>query len=522
MVISDDGSATIDGEPVPAVDDMTLDAAILDTLHGHARDLDTTVTALISDPAAGYVAWVEVTPDGSSTLLDQHEPGPDAAGVVPEPVPVPREHDEQPIEPAGEPVAETGYDVPAPLIGAAAGAVPSWADEDEDEDEGVSLADDREDDDAGEDEYLVGRENEGEYEYESEYEGDEENRVDERNDIDEGKDVDDEEDEDDFGVNAYPVAEQRQAASPPSPGPAATTPRLPNILRRNGARQSDDEYESPGLLHNPVVVGPMALVVTALVVVPLVILGSGGSDDGGGQKEAAGAGTETSSSPHAGSPAPSASSITGALSPSPSTTASPHESKDPKKGDKDTGPAVPPPVTVTANPPRTTVTAKPPRDTAATAVNRLARNDASGRHICYSAYVSGQGWQKPVCDGTMAGTVGQNRPIKALNIAVSGADGSAAVAFLHDPGSTNGQGKFEKSWTAIKASGKNNYIGSTAKGAPNMSGFAINIGSGQICQRSKVNDWNWGDEKCVPPRPELNFGGTLENDHWLEAVKLTV
>ncbi|WP_406442037.1 hydrolase [Streptomyces sp. NBC_01613] len=169
-----------------------------------------------------------------------------------------------------------------------------------------------------------------------------------------------------------------------------------------------------------------------------------------------------------------------------------------------------------------TVTAKPPQDTAATAVRRLAKDDPSGRHICYRAFVTGRGWQKPVCDGTMAGTTGQEAPIKALNIAVTGTGGSAANAFVHNPQSTDGRGKWEPQWTAIIADGENNYIGGSKKDDPYMSGFAINIGSGQVCQVAHVSDSGWGTQGCAKPRPAYIFGGTLDNSHWLEAVKFTV
>ncbi|WP_234543882.1 hydrolase [Streptomyces shenzhenensis] len=169
-----------------------------------------------------------------------------------------------------------------------------------------------------------------------------------------------------------------------------------------------------------------------------------------------------------------------------------------------------------------TVTAKPRQDTAATAVNRLAADDPSGRHICYRAYVQGSGWQKPVCDGTMAGTVGKNLPIKSINIAVYGVQGSAANAFVYDPQSTNGNGRWNPNWTAITADGKDNYIGSTKASDPYIEGFAFNVGNGQACSDAKVRDHDWGDPWCKGARPDLNFAGTLDNTLWLEAFKLTV
>ncbi|MFF4354364.1 hypothetical protein [Streptomyces sp. NPDC001530] len=457
VVISGDGSAAIDGVPVPTAEGEAVDAAVLDTLHGYARDRNATVTAAISDPASGYVAFVEVAPDGSSTLLEQHG--------------------EQPPE-QGEPAVPTGP------YGHETGTGPSGVDDDVDE----GLHDDPED------------------ELEVEVEVDE---------------------------AAYALP---QPSGSPSPPPAFSSTRAsaspanpsrspiprPEIGRRGELRQSDAEFEEPGLLHRPLVVGPAALGVAALVIVPLVMLGSGGSGGGGDETQAARATSEASKSPSAEEPAPTVS-VTPSMMPSPPS-ATPTKPKDTQgskgsKGSKGGGSVT---VTVTARPPRTTVTAKPPQDTAATAVRRLARSDPGGRHICYRVYLSGQGWQKPVCDGTLAGTTGQNKPIKSINIAVTGSGGSAANAFVHDAKSTSGQGRWEPQWTAIVGNGKNNYIGSTSKSAPYMTGFAINIGSGQVCEIAKVHGYAWGGQGCADARPDFVFGGTLENTRWLEAVKFTV
>ncbi|MFI1760356.1 RICIN domain-containing protein [Streptomyces sp. NPDC020571] len=96
VVISSDGSAVIDGEPVPVVPGESLDVAILDTLHGYARTRDASVQAAISDPAEGYVAIVEVAPDGSSRLVEQH-------------------HQREPSGPA-EPDGHTEHDPPAAVF----------------------------------------------------------------------------------------------------------------------------------------------------------------------------------------------------------------------------------------------------------------------------------------------------------------------------------------------------------------------------------------------------------------------
>ena len=86
VIVSDDGSASIDGIPVPVMGGESVDVAILDTLHGYARNRNSSVRAAISDPSAGYVAIVEVAPDGSSRLVEQRQgdsSAEDAGAVIP-------------------------------------------------------------------------------------------------------------------------------------------------------------------------------------------------------------------------------------------------------------------------------------------------------------------------------------------------------------------------------------------------------------------------------------------------------
>ena len=149
----------------------------------------------------------------------------------------------------------------------------------------------------------------------------------------------------------------------------------------------------------------------------------------------------------------------------------------------------------------------------------------SGRHICYRAYVEGDGWTDPACDGKTAGTVGKGKPIKKLNIAVSGTKGTAGSAFVHDPASTNGRGHYNAPWSGAP-DGVDNYIGSRKKDAPDMLGFVINVGDGtnRICQTAHVRDEGWHGLGCDEPGSGEGFifGGTLTNSLWLEAVRFTV
>ncbi|MDF6021055.1 hydrogenase expression protein HypA [Streptomyces sp. JH34] len=217
-------------------------------------------------------------------------------------------------------------------------------------------------------------------------------------------------------------------------------------------------------------------------------------------------------------------------SPSPSVTPSKEKEKEKAKVQVQEKPSeapavkpvmVPPPKKPERKP-TATVTAKALPSTAADALSSLAEADPEGRHICYRAFVSGSGWQAPVCDGTMAGTAGQGKQITALNIAVWNVGGSSANALLHDQGSTSGNAKWAPSWTALAADGKNNYIGSSKQGAPFMTGFAMNVGKGGVCHTAKMGNGGWGRQYCKNSRPEYMFVGTTDNKGWFEAVKLTV
>ncbi|MEU9188608.1 hydrolase, partial [Streptomyces sp. NPDC048484] len=169
-------------------------------------------------------------------------------------------------------------------------------------------------------------------------------------------------------------------------------------------------------------------------------------------------------------------------------------------------------------------TKAPPR-TAATAVQKLAAQDPGGRHICYRAFVTTKGWTDAVCDGQTAGTAGQNKSIRALNIAVSGTKGTGSAAFVHDPESTNGNGHYNEPWS-FAVDGIDNYFGSSKKDSPDMLGFTINVdnGGGPVCQTTNIHNRGWFDMSCDKPGEGEGFvfGGTLNNDLWLEAVKFTV
>jgi hypothetical protein len=148
----------------------------------------------------------------------------------------------------------------------------------------------------------------------------------------------------------------------------------------------------------------------------------------------------------------------------------------------------------------------------ATAVSRLAAR-SPGRHICYRAYVVGVGWQLPVCDGAVAGTTGQNRGIEALDIAVSGVRGTAANGMMQ-----------KTDWqTSVWPSAPDqvDLVIGVPGGSQAMRGFAINVGSGTVCQNAHVQNEGWHGRQCDKPGGYI-FGGTLNSALWLEAVQFTV
>ncbi|MFC8387477.1 MULTISPECIES: hydrolase [unclassified Streptomyces] len=169
--------------------------------------------------------------------------------------------------------------------------------------------------------------------------------------------------------------------------------------------------------------------------------------------------------------------------------------------------------------------AEAPERTAATAVQQLAAEDPGGRHICYRAYVAGQGWTDPVCDGETTGTAGSGTPLTAVNIAVSGTKGTSSNAFVPNPGSADDTGHYPEAWSSA-ADGIDNYVGSTEEDAPNMLGFGINVdgGNGNVCHSTYVHGDAWLGLICDKPGDalDLTYAGAYDNDSWIEAFSLTV
>ncbi len=153
--------------------------------------------------------------------------------------------------------------------------------------------------------------------------------------------------------------------------------------------------------------------------------------------------------------------------------------------------------------------------TAATAVKEVAAR-SEGRHVCYRAYVADQGWQDPVCDGAEAGTVGQNLPIKALNIAVSETNGVEG----------NGAHVVEGWLTGEEWSRAENevdmVIGSTKEAVSPLYGFTLGTKAGSVCVETYVQEFEWLENKCSPADKWDTYGSPFDNRKQLEAVRIRV
>ncbi|MEF9915591.1 hypothetical protein RJT17_36600 [Streptomyces sp. P5-A9] len=86
--------------------------------------------------------------------------------------------------------------------------------------------------------------------------------------------------------------------------------------------------------------------------------------------------------------------------------------------------------------------------------------------------------------------------------------------------STDGRGEWNR-WTAIAGDGQDNYIGSTARNAPNMLGFAVNVGKGRLRHVAGLRNGEGGQRACAEPRPDFTLGGSVLNSTWLESGKFT-
>ncbi|MFJ6888189.1 hydrogenase expression protein HypA [Streptomyces californicus] len=327
-------------------------------------------------------------------------------------------------------------------------------------------------------------------------------------------------------ASSEPAAVASSAA--PAPGSGGADGATAVAAGAGGGPGARTDEDPPGSRPKKPMLAAAAIAGAVLISVPFLVAGQ--DDDRKAEKDR----TQNAAGTVLDAARPPAPETYTSETPKPSPTPSRKKEEKKKEPVKPSAPQPLKPVVVTPTPTPTptpspskqqqkkAASTKAPAGTAAAALEHLAKSDPQGRHICYRAFVAGQGWQVPVCDGTMTGTTGQGKKITALNISVWNVEGSSANALLHDAGAKSGNAKWAPSWTPVIANGKNVYIGSSKAGAPFMTGFAMNVGKGNVCHTAKMRNGGWGPQYCKSSRPDYMFVGTTDNGNWFEAVKLTV
>jgi uncharacterized protein YjdB len=137
--------------------------------------------------------------------------------------------------------------------------------------------------------------------------------------------------------------------------------------------------------------------------------------------------------------------------------------------------------------------------------------NATGRHICYAAYVQNIGWQTPVCDGVVAGTIGQSLRLEALDIVASGVGGACAAAHVQNIG-----------WQNMVCVQDNQamIVGTTGLGL-RMEALTIDVNSEGVCAAAHVQNIGWQSTVCANA-PQFATVGTTGQSLRMEAVELTV
>ena len=142
---------------------------------------------------------------------------------------------------------------------------------------------------------------------------------------------------------------------------------------------------------------------------------------------------------------------------------------------------------------------------------RLHDAAAEQRHICYAAQVQNIGWQAPVCDGAVAGTVGRSLRLETLAILVSGVGGGCAQASVQSIG-----------WQAQKCVGDGEFaiVGTIGRSLA-MEALAISVGTGFVCGNAQVENIGWQGQQCGRNGETATLGTTGRNLR-MEAVTLVV
>ncbi|GHE63523.1 hypothetical protein [Streptomyces capitiformicae] len=134
------------------------------------------------------------------------------------------------------------------------------------------------------------------------------------------------------------------------------------------------------------------------------------------------------------------------------------------------------------------------------------RSATAARAVCYRAHVADYGWLGTTCNGGTAGSVGLNKAIEALEVAVGGAGRFCVNAHLRD---VPCQG------TQCADDGDQLTVGTVGQARP-MEAFAIGVSSGAVNAQAHVQNIGWMD----PQSGGAVVVGTTGRAYNLEAIKI--
>ncbi|MFI6449846.1 hypothetical protein [Kitasatospora sp. NPDC050543] len=135
-----------------------------------------------------------------------------------------------------------------------------------------------------------------------------------------------------------------------------------------------------------------------------------------------------------------------------------------------------------------------------------------GRHICYSVLLTGSGWQAPVCDGAVAGTVGQSRQLEAVNIIPADGGTVCGVAHVQNLG-----------WQPQQCGSEFAplLLGTVGQGL-RLESVGVTSSSGSVCAAGHVQNIGWQPKVCSDIPGRFTYIGTTGQALRLEAMLFTV
>jgi uncharacterized protein YjdB len=134
--------------------------------------------------------------------------------------------------------------------------------------------------------------------------------------------------------------------------------------------------------------------------------------------------------------------------------------------------------------------------------------DSGDGYVCYDAYVQNTGWQGWVCEGDVAGTVGQSLRMEALAIVSYTTDGICADAQLQNIG-----------WQGWACANDDDVLTVGTEGQSlRMEALRLAPNEGTVCADAQVQNIGWMGWICGSDITVGTVGRSLR----MEAIEITV